>query len=70
MCSRSASRRLNFAIFVVLLSLTLEDNGDDWSGSHVLDETREERLSLEVRVVLLEVLLRGVDELEVNDLVT
>ena len=34
-----------------------------------LDETREERLALEVSVVLLEVLLRGVDHLGVDELV-
>lgn len=50
--------------------LALEDDADDGAGSHVLDETGEELLALEVLVVLLEVLLGGVDHLEGGDLVT
>lgn len=34
--------------------LALEDDGNDRSGGHVLDQPREERLSLQVGVVLLE----------------
>lgn len=48
---------------------TLEDESTDWSRGHVLDETREEGLSLEVGVVLLQVLFGSVNELDVGDLV-
>ena len=50
--------------------LTLENDADNGTGSHVLDKTGEELLALKVLVVLLEVLLRGVDHLESGDLVT
>lgn len=49
--------------------LALPDHGNNGAGAHVLDETRVEGLALEVLVVLLEVLLRGVDHLEGDELV-
>ena len=48
--------------------LALPDHGDNGAGSHVLDQTREEGLALEVLVVLLEVLLAGVHELHGHEL--
>ena len=50
--------------------LALPNHGDNRSASHVLDQSREERLGRQVGVVLLEVLDRGVNELKRNELVT
>ena len=49
---------------------TLEDDGGDWAGVHVLDETGEEWLVREIGIVLLEVLLAWRDELESCDFVS
>lgn len=57
--------------------LALPDHGDNGAGSHVLDQTREEGLALEVLVVLrsarrthlLKVLLACLGELEGHELV-
>lgn len=49
--------------------LAFEDDADDGAGSHVLDKAGEELLTLEVLVVLFEVLLRGVHHLERCNLV-
>jgi len=46
----------------------LPNHSDDGARSHVLDQTREERLVLQVLVVLLEVLGGGVNELEGDEL--
>jgi len=43
---------------------TLPDHSDNGTSIHVLDETREERLALEVFVVFFEVFSGGVDQLE------
>lgn len=49
--------------------LALEDDGNNRSGSHVFDETWEERLGGEIGIVLLEVLLGSVNHLEGDNLV-
>ena len=47
---------------------TLPDHGADGARQHVLDQTGEEGLALEVGIVVLEVLLAGSDELDGNEL--
>jgi hypothetical protein len=42
----------------------LPDHGADWARVHVVDETSEEWLGGQVRVVLLEVLLAWLGELD------
>lgn len=49
---------------------TLPDHGDHGARVHVLDQSREEGLLLEVSVVLLEVLLARGDHLEGDELRT
>lgn len=49
---------------------TFPDHADNRAGHHVLNETREEGLLGEVRVVLLEVFLGRSVELESNELET
>lgn len=48
---------------------TLPDHGSDGTAQHVLNQTGEEGLVLEIGIVGLEVLLGGGDELEGNQLV-
>lgn len=49
--------------------LALPHHGNDGARGHVLDQTGEEGLALEVGVVLLEVVLTGVHELHGHELV-
>lgn len=49
-------------------SQTFKDDGEDWSGGHVLNQPVEERLVFQVAVVLLEVLLGGNEGLGGNNL--
>lgn len=48
---------------------TLPYHGNNGSRGHVLDEAREERLALEVGIMLLKMFRRSVDELEGDKLV-
>ena len=50
--------------------LALEDDADDGTGSHVLDETGEELLALEIGIMLFQVLFGSVNHFESGDLVT
>lgn len=50
--------------------LALPNHGDHGTRRHVFDQAREERLALEVLVVLLEVVLTGLDQLHSHKLVT
>jgi len=47
---------------------TLPNHGEDWTTSHVFDQTTKERLGGEVSIVVLEVVLRGLHELHGHQL--
>ena len=49
--------------------LALPNHSDYWARRHVLDQAREERLALEVLVVLFEVVLTSLDQLHGHKLI-